>query len=101
MTLSAKGLYMTLSINDTQHDNSLPYADCSYAECHVLFTIMLSVTMLHVVMLSVVVPRGEGLYSQPAFSSLFTNGPNKLDLYITQGWKGLQGRNTLAHWTHS
>ncbi len=62
-TLSAKGLYMTLSINDTQRDNSLPYADCSYAECNVLFIVMLNVIMLYDVMPSVVAPRGEGLYS--------------------------------------
>jgi len=53
---------MSLSISDTQHNNSMPCAECSYAECHVLFTIMLSVIMLNVitlnfVMLSVMAPN--------------------------------------------
>jgi len=30
-----------------------------------------------------------------------TNGPNKLEYCITQGWKGLPGANTLAYWAHS
>jgi hypothetical protein len=47
---------MTLSINDTQHNNAL-----QTAECRILFTVMLSaiilsVVMLNVVMLSVAVP---------------------------------------------
>jgi hypothetical protein len=29
------------------------------------------------------------------------NGPNKLDHYITLGWKGLPGTITLAYWIHS
>ncbi len=47
-TLRKKGLYVTLRISDTQHNNILPlcsvvflfyfaechYADCRYAECH-------------------------------------------------------------------
>ncbi len=45
---------MKLSISNTQHNNTLPCAECQYAECHILFTIMLSVVMLSVVMLSVV-----------------------------------------------
>jgi len=28
------------------------------------------------------------------------NGPNKLDCYITLGWKG-PWTNTLAYWAHS
>ncbi len=48
MTLSKKGLYVTLRISDTQHNNTLPfcsvvflfyfaechYSHCRYAECH-------------------------------------------------------------------
>jgi len=44
MTVSIKGFYVTLSINDTQHNNALPlcwvsfyyynYPECHYAECH-------------------------------------------------------------------
>ena len=45
---------MTLSINDTQHNNALRYAECRYAKCRVLFTFMLSVNMLNVIMQSVV-----------------------------------------------
>jgi ABC-type lipoprotein release transport system permease subunit len=26
------------------------------------------------------------------------NGPNKLECYITLGWKGLLGTNALAYW---
>ncbi len=48
---------MPLSISDTQHNNSMPCAECRYAECHVLFTIMLSVIMLNVIVLSVVAPN--------------------------------------------
>jgi hypothetical protein len=47
---------MTLSINDTQHNNALHYAECLYADCRVLVTVMLSVIMLNAVMLSVVAP---------------------------------------------
>ncbi len=33
---------MTLSINDTQHNNALyHYAECHYAECRILFIVML------------------------------------------------------------
>ncbi len=27
-------------------------------------------------------------------------GQNKLECYITSGWKGLQGKNNLAYWAH-
>jgi hypothetical protein len=37
MILSIKGLYATLSITDTQHNNSLHYAECHDDECHILF----------------------------------------------------------------
>ncbi len=33
MTLSIKGLYATLSINDSEHNNALQYAECHYGEC--------------------------------------------------------------------
>ncbi len=36
-----------------------------------------------------------------SFSSLLTNGSYKLQHYITLGWKGLPGTNTLANWAHS
>jgi hypothetical protein len=48
---------MRLSINDTQHNNSLHYGACRYAECRVLFTVMLGVIILNVVMLSVMSPK--------------------------------------------
>jgi hypothetical protein len=63
MALSIKGLYVTLSINDTQHNNVLPYAECRYAECHILFIVMLSINMLNAVMLSVVAPFLQTCYS--------------------------------------
>ncbi len=50
---------MTLSISDTQHNNTMPCTECRYAEYRILFSIMLSVIMLNVVMLSVVVPKAE------------------------------------------
>ncbi len=31
-----------------------------------------------------------------SFSPNQINGPNKLEYYIRLGWKGLQGKNTLA-----
>ncbi len=45
MTLSVRGLYVTLSISDSQHKwhSTLQlwhYAECHYAECRVLFIIM-------------------------------------------------------------
>ncbi len=42
---------MTLSINDTQHDNALHNGEYHYAECCVL-----SIAMLSVIILSVVTP---------------------------------------------
>jgi hypothetical protein len=79
-SLSIRGLYVTVSINDTQHSITMLclfdechhaechyaecyyaecyYAECYYAECHALFDIMLSIAnepiMLSVVMQSVV-----------------------------------------------
>ncbi len=49
MTLNIMGLFVTLSINDTQHINSLYSVSVSVI-------VMLSVIMLNVVMLSVVAP---------------------------------------------
>ncbi len=49
MTLSMKGLYVTLRITCTQHNNAL-----HYAERRILFIVMLSVIMPNVVMLTVV-----------------------------------------------
>jgi hypothetical protein len=33
-----------------------------------------------------------------SFSLYSMNGPNKLECYITLGWKGLLGINTIAYW---
>ncbi len=63
MALLIMGLYVTLSIIDTQHNNVLPYAECRYAECHILFIVMLSINMLNVVMLSVVASFLQTCYS--------------------------------------
>jgi hypothetical protein len=49
-----KGLQITFSIIDTQHNNALPCAECRYAECRILYYIMLNVTMVSVIMLSVI-----------------------------------------------
>ncbi len=61
MTLSIKGLYVTLSISDTQHNNAVQL----YTEYRVLLIIMVNVTMtsvimLNVIMLSVVAPYLDG-----------------------------------------
>jgi hypothetical protein len=56
MILGIKGLYITLSITDTQHYNALRYADCHCAECRDSFIVMLSVIMLNVVVLNVTAP---------------------------------------------
>jgi hypothetical protein len=37
--------------------------------------------------------------SHTAFSLQLMNWPNKLECYITLGWKGLIGKNVLAYWT--
>ncbi len=64
MTLSIKGLYVTLNIKgllrksiqmalsktDKQHNNALHYAECPYAKCQILFIVMLNVIMLNVIM---------------------------------------------------
>ncbi len=45
-----------------------------------------------------------GWMSGTVFTTLpfsMTYRPNKLECYITQGWKGFPGTNTLAHWTYS
>ncbi len=49
MTFSAKGL-----VNDTQHNNALPCAECVYGACWILCTIMLNEVILNVVILIVV-----------------------------------------------
>jgi hypothetical protein len=36
-----------------------------------------------------------------AFTTFHTNGPNKLECYITLDKQGLPVTNTLAYWTHS
>ncbi len=54
MTLSIKGLFVTLSMNDTEHDNAQNYAHCHYARTRVLFIAMLNVIILSFVMLNVV-----------------------------------------------
>jgi hypothetical protein len=51
MTLSSKGLYVTLSLTDTQHNRTL-----HYAECHILFIVMLGVIMLNAIVPKVVAP---------------------------------------------
>jgi hypothetical protein len=45
MILGVKCLFVTLSINDTQHNNALHYAERYNAECRI-FIVMLSVIML-------------------------------------------------------
>ncbi len=43
MTMSIRDLFVTFSINDTEHNNALHYAECCYGECRILFIVMLSV----------------------------------------------------------
>jgi len=69
MILSINGLFATLSIYDTQHNNtaimlsvvvlSVKFnllTECRYAECLLLNVVKLNVLMLSVIMLNVVVP---------------------------------------------
>ncbi len=49
ITLSTKGLYVTLSITMLCH-----YGESYFAECHILFIVVLIVVMLNVVLLSVI-----------------------------------------------
>ncbi len=51
MTLSVKGLYVSLSINYNHHNNTLHYARGYYAECLILFIVMLTLFMLCVIVL--------------------------------------------------
>ncbi len=48
---------MALSLNDTQYNNTLIYAECHFAECRVLINVLLNVKMLSVIMLNVVMLR--------------------------------------------
>ncbi len=41
-----------------------------------------------------------GLIRNTSFSSKRTNGPDMLECYITQGWKGLPETNTQTYWAH-
>jgi hypothetical protein len=65
MTLSIKGSFATLGMNNTQHTSiECRYAECCYAECRDYLNVMLRVVrpcviMLNVVMLSVVAPLNE------------------------------------------
>ncbi len=54
MTVSIKGLFVTLSINDTQHETIC--IECHYADSRDLFIVMLNIIMLIVIMLNVVAP---------------------------------------------
>ncbi len=95
-TLSIKGLFVTLSINDIQRKRHSAYQKCHYAKClyakcchfliAILNVIMLSVVMLSVVMLSVVMLKvvAPTVWLQP----------------IRLGLKGLQGSNTLAYYEY-
>jgi hypothetical protein len=47
-------VYVTLSINDTKHNNTL-----RYAEFRILYIVMLSVIMLNVIMMSVFTLNAE------------------------------------------
>ncbi len=83
--------------------------DSCYAECHLCCVtykpLMLSVIILNGIMLSVVAAMGEIVErmhtSNISFSLQLTNGPNKVECYITLGLKGLTGTNTQAYWAHS
>jgi len=58
MTLVIKGLFVTLSINDTHHNNALHYAECR---------------ILYIVMLIVVAPeKGPFEHKVPLGFTLFT-----------------------------
>ncbi len=66
MALTTKGLFVTLSINNTHHNNALPL--CWFRIVFIVMrNIMMSVYMLNVVMLSVIVPLIV------AFANLLTN----------------------------
>jgi hypothetical protein len=43
--------------------------------------------------------RPRGRIHNFSFSSQLTNWPNKLDCYITVGWKFLSRTNSLAYWS--
>ncbi len=64
-TLRIKGLFVTVSMNDTQHANTLPI--CEY---RILFIIILIVIMLNVVMLRVVLPD-KNVIERKGLTSLF------------------------------
>jgi len=61
ITLSVKGSYGTLGVNDTQRNNAHHNVECCILFIVMLRVILLSVLMLNVIMLSVVEPFKRGL----------------------------------------
>jgi hypothetical protein len=84
-----KGLYITFSITDTQHNNALQYAECRYAECRVTFAIMLSVIMVMKTVMIGVATLNVIILSVVAPSPLLAN--------VRLGCKFLTLTNTLAY----
>jgi len=52
MTLGMNGFYVTLTIGDTQHNNTANM--CQYPQCHITFFIMLSIVMSNVIILTAI-----------------------------------------------
>jgi hypothetical protein len=72
MTLSIKGLYLTLSKSDTQHkQHSVFRMLCHYAECRAIFIILLNVYMPDVVMLSVIMLCVMAPIKQPSLLFMY------------------------------
>ncbi len=48
-----------------------------------------------------IVQATRGCTHSTTFYLYVINWPNRLDCYITLGWKVFPGTNTLAYWAHS
>jgi hypothetical protein len=75
-TLSIRGLYVTLSINDTHLTMRCQCDDCHFGECRVLFTVI----MLSVIMLSVVATN-RNRFIVKAIGDMCSNLKNTLAYY--------------------
>jgi hypothetical protein len=92
------GLFVTLSINDTQHyDTSaltVSCAKCRYTECRV-FIAMLSVIMLNFVVLSVVAPNDKLPFPRLKVSRFQTVKVKILRAIEKWLWGFLSGKGSL------
>ncbi len=77
-----KGLYVTLSINESEDNNALYCAECHHTECRIWFIIMLCVLILNAILLSVAMLN---VILMSVVASIYI-----IEIYRGQLWKGKQ-----------